>query len=308
MIAARPPGFRQLGSTRKIAGNDSRIQDVVYRNGSLWTTHHVFLPAGVPTRSSVQWWQITPTPAGPAVPTGGTVNQFGRVDDPTGFFFREFPSIAVNVNNDVLIGYSQFSPAQFPSSAFASRKGTDPANQLFELTLKPGEAKYDKDFGAGENRWGDYSNTVVDPVNDNDMWKVMLCGPQVPVDANNVPQYENMSIPNVANMNLRDYVEWIAANVISPSNGPQVAQYMFDVWRFRADFEPQNEAISRARGAPPETNIRSRPPVRALILEKTSRSARANSSLSRAPGGVRSTLCRNILRPTPIAQRKIRCR
>jgi hypothetical protein len=161
----------QLGSTRKISGNDSRIQDVVYRNGSLWTTHHVFLPAASPTRSSVQWWQITPSPAG-GVPTGVSIDQFGRVDDPSAVIFRAFPTIGVNSANDVVIGYSQFSALQFASAAFASRSHSDPANTLTEAPLKSGEAKYDKDFGAGENRWGDFSATVVDPANDSDIWTI----------------------------------------------------------------------------------------------------------------------------------------
>ena len=90
----------QLGSTQKIQNNDSRIQNAVYRNGSLWATHTVFLPAGGATRTAVQWWELTPT---------GTVKQRGRIDDATGQKFYAFPSIAVNKNSDVLIGYSSFS-------------------------------------------------------------------------------------------------------------------------------------------------------------------------------------------------------
>ncbi len=71
---------------------------------------------------------------------------------------------------------------------------------------------------------------------------------------------------------------------------------------------PKNSAISRARGAPPEMKSRSWPPVRALIFEKTSRSASANSAASSRPGGWFATTRANIFRPTPIAQRKIRCR
>ena len=35
----------QLGSAQKVQNNDSKMQNVVYRNGSLWCAHHVFLPA-----------------------------------------------------------------------------------------------------------------------------------------------------------------------------------------------------------------------------------------------------------------------
>ncbi len=38
--------------------------------------------------------------------------------------------------------------------------------------MKAGQAPYSKDFGTGDNRWGDYSNTVVDPGNDLDLWTI----------------------------------------------------------------------------------------------------------------------------------------
>ena len=58
----------------KIQTNDSRIQNVVQRNGKLWATHTVFYPpGGTPTRASVQWWQVQ---------TDATVLQRGLVDDP----------------------------------------------------------------------------------------------------------------------------------------------------------------------------------------------------------------------------------
>jgi hypothetical protein len=76
------------------------------------------------------------------------------------------------------------------------------------------------------------------PINNNDIWKVLLCGPQVPVDRNNFPQYQKMkmSIPGLESMSTCDYLEWVAKNVISPAHGPEVAQYLLDVWRFRGDF------------------------------------------------------------------------
>lgn len=155
----------QLGSTNKIQVNDSRIQSVVYRAGSLWAAHTIFLPnSATPTRSSIQWWQITPA---------GAIQQRGRVDDPTGAKFYAFPSIAVNKNKDVLIGYSRFSSQTYAAAAYSFRAGTDAANTLRDsATLRAGSAPYFKDFGGGRNRWGDYSSTVVDPVNDLDMWTI----------------------------------------------------------------------------------------------------------------------------------------
>src|SRR5262249_38696262 len=81
------------------------------------------------------------------------------------------------------------------------------------------------------------------PINDNDMWKVLLCGPQVPVDKNHVPQYKNMAIPGLSSMSTTEYLQWVSKNVISPAHGPEVAQYMLDVWRFRGDFDEPNDAV-----------------------------------------------------------------
>lgn len=157
----------QKGSTTKIQNNDSRIQNVVYRGGSLWCVQTIFLPGSpsTPTHSAIQWWELTPTSA--------VIKQRGRIDDPTGAKFYAFPSIAVNAIKDVLIGYSSFSSQQYASASYSFRAGTDAANTLRDSRiLKVGGAPYNKDFGTGTNRWGDYSSTVVDPLNDRDLWTI----------------------------------------------------------------------------------------------------------------------------------------
>lgn len=162
----------QLNTTNKIQNNDSRIQNVVYRDGSLWTTQNVFIPTATPlARTAVQWWEVQ-EPA-PGDPLGATVAplQRGRIEDAN--FFYAFPSIAVNKNKDVLIGFSRFSANQFAGANYAFRAGTDAANTMrTDVEFKVGEATYFKTFGGSRNRWGDYSNTVVDPLNDTDFWTI----------------------------------------------------------------------------------------------------------------------------------------
>jgi uncharacterized repeat protein (TIGR01451 family) len=158
------PEAPQLGTTQLIDSGDARMQKCSYRNGSLWCAHHVFLPATTPTRSSVQWWQLS---------TAGAVQQRGRIDDPSGATFYAYPSIAVNANNDVLIGYSRFSASQYASANYSFRSSCDAVNTLqSDTVLKAGEGPYFKTFGQGSNRWGDFSSTVVDPANDIDMWTI----------------------------------------------------------------------------------------------------------------------------------------
>jgi len=164
-----PAGFAdfapQAGSTALIQTGDERMMNIVYRNGSLWATHSIFLPAfGTPSRASIQWWQISPV---------GSVVQYGLIDDPTGTTFYAYPSIAVNAKNDVLIGYSSFSASQYASAGYSFRYAQDPANTLQSSTLlKAGEAPYVQLDSNNNNRWGDFSHSCVDPTNDIDFWTI----------------------------------------------------------------------------------------------------------------------------------------
>jgi hypothetical protein len=154
----------QSGVTQKIETGNSRMQCVVYQNGSLWCTHAVLLPAASPTHSAVQWWQIDPTT--------GTVQQFGRVTDGTGTNFYSYPSIAVNAYNDVLIGYSSYSGSQFASCNYSYRSHTDALNTLQPtVQYQAGAAKYYKPDTHNRNRWGDYTSTCIDPDN-RSFWTV----------------------------------------------------------------------------------------------------------------------------------------
>ncbi len=200
-----------LTSGTRLMTNDSRIQNAVLRAGSLWTTHTVMLaqtptPAGVAvggttnpdTHSAVQWWQIDPT-----IETGlaNPPLQRARIEDPTadnchdgvggtrttgtcistatqvGQFYA-FPNISVNMNNDVLLGFTQFSNLTYPSSAYALRLAADPVNTTRDpVVFRPGQANYNIGAGAGgttarQNRWGDYSAAQTDPLDDTTFWTV----------------------------------------------------------------------------------------------------------------------------------------
>jgi hypothetical protein len=79
----------------------------------------------------------------------------------------------VNANDDVLLGFSMFSSATFPSAGYAFRSSTDAAGSMRTPVMsKAGEGYYYKTFGGTRNRWGDYSHTQVDPSNDLSLWTV----------------------------------------------------------------------------------------------------------------------------------------
>ena len=93
----------------------------------------------------------------------------GTITDPDLDFY--FPSIAVNPAGGVLIGYSGSSDNQFVSS-YASAGRTSGGVTTFDAPrlLQAGVSDYERIDGIGRNRWGDYSATVVDPVDSSSFW------------------------------------------------------------------------------------------------------------------------------------------
>jgi PKD repeat protein len=154
----------QLGSDEKINTVDARMENMVYRHGKLWCTHHIYLPAENPTRCSVQWFELA---------TDGTILQRGRVDDANGNRCYAFATIAVNANEDIMVGYGSFSPEQYASGSYSFRYASDPPNILRDsYQFIDGLAPYFKTYGGDRNRWGDYTATMIDPADDLDFWTI----------------------------------------------------------------------------------------------------------------------------------------
>ena len=166
VLTSRFPSL-PLAPQREIDSGDTRILNVVYRNGHLYATHTV--SDGTNTKTEVAWYEIAPSPL--------ALVQQGRVSDPTRFYY--YPSIAVNANGDIALGFSGSSPTETEFTSFASgyytaRLNSDPAGTTQPVAmLKAGEAQYFKTGGIGSsglNRWGDFSATVVDPTDDLTFW------------------------------------------------------------------------------------------------------------------------------------------
>ena len=155
----------QLGETaaKGLEAGDTRIHSCIYRNGALWFTHSTFLPAsGTITNSAVDWWQVNPSAL--------TVTQFGRISDPAAKIWYYYPSLDVNANGDMLVGYSSSSATAYGGAQYALHLAGDAANTVeTPVQFVNGLAGYYKTYGGGRNRWGDYSGTAFDPV-DNSFW------------------------------------------------------------------------------------------------------------------------------------------
>jgi len=149
------PGAPQSGNDNTIDTSDTRLLNVVYRNGSVWTTHHL----SVNRKVEVAWYRINPET--------GTVESQGRVNDPNRWYY--YPSIAVNKDNVAAVGFSGSSTAEYVGGYYTLiPPSTGTAEPV--MLLKAGEAPYSKFFSGNVNRWGDFSATVVDPGDDTSFW------------------------------------------------------------------------------------------------------------------------------------------
>jgi hypothetical protein len=127
----------QYNSADLIDNGDWRMRSVIYRNGSVWAAQTAFMPATLPTRSVVQWWQISTT---------GTpvVIQRGKIEDAAASnIFYAYPSITVNAAGDAFISYTRFSYNEYANAEYAYRLAGDPLNTMRDgYRFKLGEATY----------------------------------------------------------------------------------------------------------------------------------------------------------------------
>ena len=148
----------QAGSGGAIAGNDFRVLDFEYRNGSGWTTMDVSCNPGGGTVNCIQWGEIDLS--------SGTLLQSGIFA--TEGDYRYFPDLAANHCGDVAVGYSKSSASSFPSIWVTGRRDGDSLGLLGnEIEIKAGELSYTAfDLNrapVGVQRWGDYSGMTIDP-------------------------------------------------------------------------------------------------------------------------------------------------
>jgi hypothetical protein len=158
----KAPDARQPGTAPNIyQENEAAFRSgVVQRDGAIWAVHTVGSPSG---RDAIEWLQLDAAT--------NIVLQSGLIEDPALDFI--FPSLAVNEHGEVVIGFTATGEEMFPS-AFAVLGETTAATTTFgtPVLLEQGTASYEvqDNFGRGTARFGDYSATVVDPIDSRTFW------------------------------------------------------------------------------------------------------------------------------------------
>jgi hypothetical protein len=154
-----PPSAPQLGSATDIATNDWRPINAVYRNGSVYTAQTI----AVSGRAAVRWYEVDAQSA--------SLVQHGTISDPVRHYY--FPGIAVNADDAVVVGFSGSDAGTYVSSYYSGRVASDPPGVLSApQVLRDGAGPYDFVGGNGTNRWGDYSLSSVDPLDDRTLWTI----------------------------------------------------------------------------------------------------------------------------------------
>lgn len=120
---------------------------------SLWNSHTVGT-SGAPTQASVRYYQVRVT--------GGTIEPASaQVATHTPDTLHRFmPSVAVNKNGDMAIGYNVTDTGMHPGIRYAGRLAADPINTLPQteqiMTVGAGSQSH-------TTRWGDYATMTLDP-------------------------------------------------------------------------------------------------------------------------------------------------
>jgi hypothetical protein len=164
-VALPMPDAPQAGTATLLETNDRRVLHAVWRADSLWVTAQVVPTSGPDSNeATAHWWEMYADGSGAI-----DLVQQGDVggEDIAAGTYTFFPSIAVDGSGNMGIGFAASASSIFPSAAYTGRLSTEPAGtvQPSEI-LAAGQDFYVRTFGAGRNRWGDYSGIAIDPTDD----------------------------------------------------------------------------------------------------------------------------------------------
>jgi centrosomal CEP192-like protein/ASPM-SPD-2-Hydin domain-containing protein len=150
------------GSDQLEALSDRLMYRLVYRNFGDHTTLLVSHSVTAGSSGGARWYEIHNPETGPSVFQSGTYAPDSS--------YRWMPSMAMDQNQDIAVGYSKSSgnSGDYPSLLYAGRVPGDAAGTLEnEVILKQGEGSQSS---GGVDRWGDYTSMTVDPTDDCTFW------------------------------------------------------------------------------------------------------------------------------------------
>jgi hypothetical protein len=152
-----PPNAKALGSSPDLDTLDGRFMNCIHRDGN---TYYIKCTS-FGGRSAIRWYR--------ADLAGNTMLETAFLSDSQ--LYLNMPSIGVNSRGTVVVGCSGSNASQYASAYYSGRIPTDPAGELSDVQLyRAGVGSINHPDGFGRNRFGDYSHTAIDPVDDKTFW------------------------------------------------------------------------------------------------------------------------------------------
>jgi len=223
-LTSDPLPVNHLGNTGGIVGRvdgiDERLMSAVIRNGNLWTAHAIYVNASGSTsganRDAARWYQISNLSTSPSLVQSGTVYDPTTPND-TNQLNYWIPAINVSGQGHVAMGFSAAGTNARLNTATIGRLATDPSGTMSgtPVLFTNSTTSYNPSLDPatfGSKRWGDYSNTSVDPNDDMTMWTTsQYCdgtdsyGVQVAKLLAPPPATPTTSLPDTANRGVVNY-------------------------------------------------------------------------------------------------------
>lgn len=162
------PNAPQPDITKEIETNDRRALDLVWRDDRLWGTTTLVPPAGETDegQATAHYGQIDVSVLGQPTPLSN--NYIGGEDIETGAH-TYFPSVTVDASGNAAFGFSLSGSNTYAGAYFVSRPSSGSLSST--KVARSGVDSYFRNFGSGDNRWGDYSAVEVDPA-DGSVWTI----------------------------------------------------------------------------------------------------------------------------------------
>jgi uncharacterized repeat protein (TIGR01451 family) len=162
---------------------DDRLYAAMIRNGRLWTAHNFRVSsAGVAntaaqSRNAIRWYEFQNLTTTPTTVQSGTVFDNAATRAAARQYF--IPSVTVNGQGHAVLGATMAGTPVGPTPVYVGRLAGDATGSMVgpptsaATTFGTTTANYNPPSdpgGASGRRWGDYSFTAVDPLDDMTIW------------------------------------------------------------------------------------------------------------------------------------------
>lgn len=173
------------GANGNLDSLDDRFFQVMIRNGRMWTAHNFRVSAAgvastaVQSRNAVRWYEFQNLTTTPTVVQSGTV--FDNAATRAAARQYWIPSVAVTGQGHAVMGMTMAGTPVGATPVFVGRLVGDTLGTMngpptvAAATFGTTTANYNPPSdpgGANGRRWGDYSFTVVDPLDDMTVWTI----------------------------------------------------------------------------------------------------------------------------------------